>query len=81
MISIHAPRTGSDLFSAGLVLAKEISIHAPRTGSDIEIVKECAEYETFQSTLPARGATLYLMVILQVLTAFQSTLPARGATL
>ena len=33
-ISIHAPRTGSDLQHAGGRRAVGISIHAPRTGSD-----------------------------------------------
>ncbi len=33
-ISIHAPRTGSDLFRLHLLLVGVISIHAPRTGSD-----------------------------------------------
>ena len=33
-ISIHAPRTGSDLIADFLILLKKISIHAPRTGSD-----------------------------------------------
>ena len=35
MISIHAPRTGSDALADLEVLTLgEISIHAPRTGSD-----------------------------------------------
>ena len=35
MISIHAPRTGSDAYGAlQLVAGAIISIHAPRTGSD-----------------------------------------------
>ena len=34
MISIHAPRTGSDLDSAKQDAPQTISIHAPRTGSD-----------------------------------------------
>ena len=33
-ISIHAPRTGSDLYALVLGSSKPISIHAPRTGSD-----------------------------------------------
>ena len=58
-ISIHAPRTGSDLQrtrQASAVLM--ISIHAPRTGSDDS--PACYFYggHIFQSTLPARGATL-----------------------
>ena len=34
MISIHAPRTGSDVFTAHTREGYIISIHAPRTGSD-----------------------------------------------
>ena len=36
---------------------KPISIHAPRTGSDSWIQTSAASMGTFQSTLPARGAT------------------------
>ena len=58
MISIHAPRTGSDAAAAekaGVTI--EISIHAPRTGSDkCTRCEECQD-AAFQSTLPARGAT------------------------
>ena len=35
MISIHAPREGSDGRLAGLQMAFTISIHAPREGSDV----------------------------------------------
>ena len=35
-----------------------ISIHAPRTGSDRFYSFFCAGKNRFQSTLPARGATL-----------------------
>ena len=34
MISIHAPRTGSDFFPDYGKRLRHISIHAPRTGSD-----------------------------------------------
>ena len=34
MISIHAPRTGSDFKAAKKKGIDYISIHAPRTGSD-----------------------------------------------
>ncbi len=33
-ISIHAPRTGSDVGGRVAVKLPDISIHAPRTGSD-----------------------------------------------
>ena len=35
-ISIHAPRTGSDLSLESELTRMAISIHAPRTGSDEE---------------------------------------------
>ena len=102
-ISIHAPRTGSD--HPALRRASEslpISIHAPRTGSDdgsrrhfekrgnfnprsphgerradVKLtLKQCS----FQSTLPARGATDRVELKDRAF-LFQSTLPARGATL
>ena len=56
-----------------------ISIHAPRTGSD-ETMKIMHKVTiTFQSTLPARGATAASRRDAQQV-GFQSTLPARGAT-
>ena len=82
----------------------KISIHAPRTGSDI-IANSLLDAEgTFQSTLPARGATQNSITMQVTKTyfnprsphgerrtdtrwfhdyiyGFQSTLPARGATL
>ena len=125
IISIHAPRTGSDdgsrrhfekrgnfnprsphgerRFSRFLPrFAVIISIHAPRTGSDdgsrrhfekrgnfnprsphgerradVKLtLKQCS----FQSTLPARGATDRVELKDRAF-LFQSTLPARGATL
>ena len=80
-ISIHAPRTGSDEgegTAEGLAIdfnprsphgerrdagtkrgtSRQISIHAPRTGSDRAASKAAGETWVFQSTLPARGATL-----------------------
>ena len=43
-ISIHAPRTGSDLWHPAILLATNISIHAPRTGSDS--AQDAPEYVT-----------------------------------
>ena len=37
MISIHAPRAGSDLFVNAALRKGYISIHAPRAGSDLGI--------------------------------------------
>ena len=57
VISIHAPRTGSDQQEAEEDAPEAISIHAPRTGSDMRICGIRATVPIFQSTLPARGAT------------------------
>ena len=56
-ISIHAPRTGSDTDGDAQAPPRKISIHAPRTGSDVLLEQKSAGWSTFQSTLPARGAT------------------------
>ena len=57
-ISIHAPRTGSDIrVDDHWTPPKEISIHAPRTGSDASGFPKRHSVKRFQSTLPARGAT------------------------
>ena len=146
MISIHAPRTGSDEYYQGAVSVRaifqstlpargatrsphrlgnrhRISIHAPRTGSDCAMLRwwgrdghfnprsphgerrhgrphrhlgqdfnprsphgerraslaSESPSPKFQSTLPARGATID-RVKPYARNAFQSTLPARGAT-
>ena len=58
-ISIHAPRTGSDFeFDPTFYRYKLISIHAPRTGSDFLSRAPRLSHMPFQSTLPARGATV-----------------------
>ncbi len=78
-ISIHAPRTGSDRHGYASVFSHahfnprsphgerpprtitrgvtRISIHAPRTGSDFHRPDNRHALTSFQSTLPARGAT------------------------
>ena len=56
-----------------------ISIHAPRTGSDKPAQRRKPRRYKFQSTLPARGATLTYSTSAASM-RFQSTLPARGAT-
>ena len=78
-ISIHAPRTGSDYTALLPPSSQWISIHAPRTGSDVcDSVLNSVD-SLFQSTLPARGATIPHCCLLPR-NGFQSTLPARGAT-
>ncbi len=57
-ISIHAPRTGSDDAARCADGRVRISIHAPRTGSDEIMLGDERSSTIFQSTLPARGATM-----------------------
>ena len=78
-ISIHAPRTGSDIvFCASYCNKWHFNPRSPHGER-----RECLGAEIldsqFQSTLPARGATAALLSAVSAL-VFQSTLPARGAT-
>ena len=80
VISIHAPRTGSDVLCGNRWRETlRISIHAPRTGSDkaddfpalvvrisIHAPRTGSDADDLRSRIRKRG--------------FQSTLPARGAT-
>ena len=80
-ISIHDPRTGSDgEWNPRRRSIIAISIHAPRTGSDNCHTASAVQATEFQSTLPARGATMHRRQK-WISNQFQSTLPARGATL
>ena len=60
LISIHAPREGSDVIAMTPYWNVEISIHAPREGSDISPAGGQNTSQTFQSTLPVKGATAML---------------------
>ena len=57
MISIHAPREGSDIRLTIWQAVGQISIHAPREGSDVGVPIVVIVVVRFQSTLPVRGAT------------------------
>ena len=57
-----------------------ISIHASRKGSDSVICNFSVFHIEFQSTLPAREATLAILILVITTSPFQSTLPAREAT-
>ena len=78
-ISIHAPRTGSDPWYRQLRMQSHHfnprSPHGERRASCLEQF----DFEEFQSTLPARGATSTFPQETGT-SQFQSTLPARGAT-
>ena len=56
-----------------------ISTHAPRAGSDKSSSAAYCIIDTFQPTLPVRGATSVPVPIIRV-SEFQPTLPVRGAT-
>ena len=58
LISIHAPREGGDNVISTLAPAVGISIHAPREGGDLAACVGRVSADRFQSTPPARGATL-----------------------
>jgi len=56
-----------------------VSIHAPNEGSDATGSPLFVQSMQFQSTLPMKGATLFL-ILLMGNALFQSTLPMKGAT-
>ncbi|MFZ2633769.1 MAG: hypothetical protein WAX48_19520, partial [Desulfosalsimonadaceae bacterium] len=58
IVSIHAPRTGRDHQKHRSSLKVVVSIHAPRTGRDAADWAAEHVYALFQSTRPARGATV-----------------------
>ena len=57
-ISIHAPREGCDASMSARCAQMGISIHAPREGCDFEDSDTIQTAKLFQSTHPARGATI-----------------------
>ena len=80
VISIHAPRTGSDqLLNRISDITGQFQSTLPARGATYGALKYVIEHKIFQSTLPARGATTLSGWSYNTL-AFQSTLPARGAT-
>ena len=80
IVSIHAPRGGSDVLKMRFPFALEhVSIHAPRGGSDRRRSRRLRSPRAFQSTLPVGGATNNTTTLLQIF-EFQSTLPVGGAT-
>ena len=63
LISIHAPRTGSDPGCRFGRLPASISIHAPRTGSDVAQAVEGHRRQRFQSTLPRTGSDVCVHLV------------------
>ena len=80
VISIHAPRTGSDISFFRSSPSVDISIHAPRTGSDPRDGKARTGRHHFNPRSP-HGERLSARACGDRPRKFQSTLPARGATL
>ena len=78
-ISIHAPRTGSDgPPGRTTALRSDFNPRSPHGERRCVPIKR-RQAITFQSTLPARGATSTKIFVMRW-KQFQSTLPARGAT-
>ena len=81
IISIHAPREGGDLLDPHLIhLHSYFNPRPPRGGRLFCNICACA-FWLFQSTPPARGATLDSEYPQLKGKQFQSTPPARGATI
>ena len=82
LISIHAPRTGSDEITSCPypVCANYFNPRSPHGERPSRSGCYCFCW-IFQSTLPARGATILPGCIFKHCFQFQSTLPARGATI
>ena len=78
-ISIHAPRTGSDMRGIFSSKSLTISIHAPRTGSDA-VRRNLRGILRISIHAPRTGSDLPASGFFVGGAAFQSTLPARGAT-
>ena len=79
LISIHAPRVGSDCTPAlGCAGTATFQSTLPVWGATIMDWKQI-DIETFQSTLPVWGATV-LKQKATLANLFQSTLPVWGAT-
>ena len=80
LISIHAPRVGSDLFQPlHFAPAHDFNPRSP-CGERLRCLQEGAVSNPFQSTLPVWGATIDLIEAQAAEIEFQSTLPVWGAT-
>ena len=80
MISIHAPRVGSDAaLSLIRVVFQWISIHAPRVGSDDDDPNMVLD-TPISIHAPRVGSDATSTIIIRASSIFQSTLPAWGAT-
>ena len=80
IISIHAPRVGSDTQVTHGVVHTVISIHAPRVGSDLNPIKFPAHFCPISIHAPRVGSDLQIGAHRHIQRGFQSTLPVWGAT-
>ena len=82
LISIHAPRVGSDHSTSKMLRAgAEFQSTLPVWGATVRIRLQRPRDGTFQSTLPVWGATFLNLSSDSAKHKFQSTLPVWGATL
>ena len=81
VISIHAPREGSDKIVYDCLLDANISIHAPREGSDVFDGSEDETWKAISIHAPREGSDAVTSCLPRLSQLFLSTLPARGATL
>ena len=79
VISIHAPRVGSDRDNEKVAQAWAISIHAPRVGSD-GIMLTLQKFTAYFNPRSPCGERLFVPVLKPWIMLFQSTLPVWGAT-
>ena len=79
VISIHAPRVGSDHTYIRYPALPRISIHAPRVGSDRRFPSQRRYNSDFNPRSPC-GERLYTSPGSVIGLRFQSTLPVWGAT-
>ena len=77
LVSIHAPRMGGDAGAGITAIGKGVSIHAPRVGGDYDTPQQLIDFQGFQSTPPAWGATAHACCH-GALHVFQSTPPRVG---
>ena len=81
VISIHAPREGSDSWKQLRELRPgDISIHAPREGSDLHLRHAAQDRRDISIHAPREGSDMVLVLWIMRDFSFQSTLPVRGAT-
>ena len=70
VVSIHAPNEGSDEVGADHLRFGDVSIHAPNEGSDAVTVGVCVAVMVFQSTLPMKGATSTVLMLIMLQKSF-----------